>query len=85
MESCVACGKETETEELDRGNCIRGSCKTCGEYEISKTAIRRVSRNRSEKKYRLVPRLKQARADKRVLKVIVKPGKGLVFSYRGAT
>ena len=85
MESCVACGKESETEQQDQDNRLRVSCKTCGEYDISKSAMRRVLRNPSEKKYRLIPRLKQARAAMKVLKVIVEPGKGLVFSYRSAT
>ena len=78
MADCISCSIKVKSEEIDGGDRLIVNCKNCGTYDISRPAISRVKRNRSEMR-RFVTELRKARASSKILVVAVVPGTGLKF------
>ena len=82
MADCISCSIDIECKEIDAGDRLLLSCKKCGTYDISRPAISRVKRNRSEMR-RFVTALGRARTSSKILVVTVVPGTGLKFKDGG--
>ena len=78
MANCISCSIEVKCKEIDAGDRLLISCQKCGTYEISRPAISRVKRNRSEMR-RFVTALGRTRVSSKILVVAVLPGTGLKF------
>ena len=84
MAECISCSIEVESKEMDTGDRLLLTCKTCGTYDISRPAISRVKRNRPEMR-RFVTALGRARVNSKILSVDVVPGSGLKFAAGDTT
>ena len=82
MAKCISCSIEVKCKEVDAGDRLLISCQKCGTYEISRPAISRVKRNRSEMR-RFVTALGRMRVSSKILLVAVLPGTGLKFEDGG--
>ena len=82
MAKCISCSIEVKCKEVDAGDRLLISCQKCGTYEISRPAISRVKRNRSEIR-RFVTALGRMRVSRKILVVAVLPGTGLKFEDGG--
>jgi len=69
---CFLCGSDAVYRETDYANRRFYSCKNqeCGEYEISRTAMKRLERN-SEFKEKAMPKAKECRETDKILEIIV--------------
>ncbi|NQV68718.1 MAG: hypothetical protein HQ498_01705 [Pseudohongiella sp.] len=82
MNTCINCKLEAEVQVLDAGNRLLIKCAACGTYDISRSAISRVNRNRSEKR-RFATALRRAQKANKPLLVTVEPKIGLRFKDGG--
>ena len=82
MAKCISCSIEVKCKEIDAGDRLLITCQKCGTYEISRPAISRVKRNRSEMR-RFVTALGRMRVSSKILVVAVLPGTGLKFEDGG--
>ena len=82
MANCISCSIEVKCKEIDAGDRLLISCQKCGTYEISRPAISRVKRNRSEMR-RFVTALRRMRVSSKILVIAVVPVTGLKFEDGG--
>ena len=82
MTDCISCRSKIECKKIDAADRLLMNCQKCGTYDISRPAISRVKRNRSEMR-RLVTALGRARVSNKILVVTVVPGTGLKFKDDG--
>jgi ssDNA-binding Zn-finger/Zn-ribbon topoisomerase 1 len=83
--TCFLCGSPAVATDTDRGNrkLYRCSNSDCGDYEISRTAMRRLE-NSAGHKADLVERVHSYRGSGKLLEIIVGPDNQVIAQSRAA-